>query len=64
MTEKKPQPRHQKIPHCHPPHPIDRIPLANLLNGKRELIIEHAGYDYHLRLTRNGKLLLTKEPLA
>jgi hemin uptake protein HemP len=30
-----------------------------LLAGSRELVIKHAGRDYHLRLTRQGKLILT-----
>lgn len=31
-----------------------------LLAGARELVIKHAGEDYHLRLTGQGKLILTK----
>ncbi|WP_426700713.1 hemin uptake protein HemP [Rhodanobacter sp. Col0626] len=31
-----------------------------LLDGARELIIQHQGSEYHLRLTRNDKLILTK----
>lgn len=31
-----------------------------LLQGHREVIIEHAGQQYRLRLTANGKLILTK----
>ena len=31
-----------------------------LLAGKRELVIKHAGHDYRLRLTAQGKLILTK----
>lgn len=31
-----------------------------LLQGKREALILHAGEVYRLRLTKNGKLLLTK----
>ena len=30
-----------------------------LLPGARELVIEHAGREYRLRLTGNGKLILT-----
>ena len=37
-----------------------RIDSARLLDGARELVIEHAGQEYHLRLTRNDKLILTK----
>ncbi|MDI1308671.1 MAG: hemin uptake protein HemP [Methylotenera sp.] len=31
-----------------------------LFSGARELIIKHAGEDYRLRLTNQGKLILTK----
>jgi len=31
-----------------------------LLQGARELVIRHQGGQYHLRLTRNDKLILTK----
>lgn len=37
-----------------------RIESKNLLDGSRELVIEHQGAEYHLRLTRNDKLILTK----
>ena len=31
-----------------------------LLNGHKELVIEHAGELYRLRITSKGKLILTK----
>ena len=37
-----------------------RIDSTRLLDGSRELVIEHQGSEYHLRLTRNDKLILTK----
>jgi hemin uptake protein HemP len=37
-----------------------RIDSARLLGGGRELVIEHSGQEYRLRLTRNDKLILTK----
>lgn len=40
--------------------PIRRISSQRLLAGERELVIQHMGSEYHLRLTRNGKLILTK----
>ena len=46
-----------------PPPPVPRHPClraAALLQGQREVIIEHGSEEYHLRLTRQGKLLLTK----
>ena len=33
---------------------------AALLGGCNELLIHHAGETYHLRLTRNNKLIRTK----
>jgi hemin uptake protein HemP len=39
---------------------LPRLILADLLKGGREAIIEHDGQDYRLRLTSNGKLILTK----
>ncbi len=32
----------------------------NLFEGERELIIEHEGERYRLRITRKGKLILQK----
>jgi hemin uptake protein HemP len=37
-----------------------RIDSSRLLAGARELVIDHAGQHYRLRLTRNDKLILTK----
>ncbi len=36
-----------------------RVASAALLGTRRELIIEHNGREYRLRLTQNGKLILT-----
>ena len=36
-----------------------RTTSENLLAGRPELIIVHAGREYRLRLTQNGKLILT-----
>jgi hemin uptake protein HemP len=33
---------------------------SDLLQGQKELLIEHAGEVYRLRLTRNDKLILQK----
>ena len=38
----------------------DRIPVEHLLKGRKTVFIHHQGQDYTLRLTRAGKLLLTK----
>ena len=37
-----------------------RVLVSELLDGGREAILEHAGQDYRLRITANGKLILTK----
>jgi hemin uptake protein HemP len=37
-----------------------RVASDLLLAGGRELVIQHQGSEYHLRLTRNDKLILTK----
>jgi hemin uptake protein HemP len=36
-----------------------RISSDALLGTQRELLIMHNGREYHLRLTQNGKLILT-----
>lgn len=39
---------------------VRRIPVVELLLGAEEVILVHQGQDYRLRLTQNGKLILTK----
>lgn len=39
---------------------LRRVTSEELLAGKRELVIEHSGEKYRLRLTSKGKLILTK----
>jgi hemin uptake protein HemP len=39
---------------------LRHITTAALLGGARELIIHHNDSEYRLRLTSNGKLILTK----
>ena len=36
-----------------------RVTSEALLGSKRELVILHNGREYRLRLTQNGKLILT-----
>jgi hemin uptake protein HemP len=36
-----------------------RVSSRTLLGGRGELLIEHDGREYRLRLTQNGKLILT-----
>lgn len=40
--------------------PTRHVTSQHLLDGARELVIQHHGSEYHLRLTRNDKLILTK----
>ena len=40
-------------------HSPDRTTAQALLGTAQELIIEHAGRDYRLRFTQQGKLILT-----
>lgn len=40
--------------------PPRRLKVSDLLEGDREAILEHDGQDYRLRITANGKLILTK----
>ena len=37
-----------------------RIESTELFQGEREIVIVHQEEEYNLRITRNGKLLLTK----
>ena len=43
-----------------PVTPPRRVTSEALLSGARTLTIEHGGEEYTLRLTKLGKLLLTK----
>lgn len=42
-----------------PPRRPRRMTSAELFGGARELVIEHDGRTYQLRITQNGKLILT-----
>ena len=42
------------------PTAMVRLRVADLLAGTRQAILEHNGEDYRLRITSNGKLILTK----
>jgi len=55
-------PAETKAPH--PPNEgaasVRRFEVAELLQGGREVILVHGGSEYRLRITGNGKLILTK----
>lgn len=39
---------------------VNRVSIDTLLKGAHEMVIEHAGEEYRLRITSKGKLILTK----
>jgi hemin uptake protein HemP len=39
---------------------VPRLSVATLLAGGREAVLLHNDTEYRLRITRNGKLILTK----
>jgi hemin uptake protein HemP len=49
----------QEAPRPAPARPV-RVLVSEILAGGREAILEHDGQDYRLRITANGKLILTK----
>jgi hemin uptake protein HemP len=58
MTRDDPELPHAPRPTA-TPNPR-RLKVSELLGGAREAILEHDGQDYRLRITANGKLILTK----
>lgn len=38
----------------------DNIPAGQLFQGSQEILIDHNSETYRLRITKNGKLILTK----
>lgn len=59
-TDKKPVPHASGHGMGAPMAGLRRLIVADLLAGDREVILEHDGQDYRLRITANGKLILTK----
>jgi len=43
-----------------PGRELKRVSSDELIGPAREVLIRHAGCDYRLRITRQGKLILTK----
>ena len=43
-----------------PAHQPKRVVVSDLMAGGREAVLLHDGDEYRLRLTSNGKLILTK----
>ena len=42
-----------------PARPPRRLSSDELLQGARQVVIEHAGREYRVQLTANGKLIMT-----
>jgi hemin uptake protein HemP len=55
-----PEPRPDAARSIDPPAPPLRVRSSELLRGGDRLLIEHGDEFYQLRLTRLGKLILTK----
>lgn len=51
--------RHALPPAQRPSLP-DTVPAALLFRGNQEVLIRHNGEHYRLRITKSGKLILTK----
>ncbi|MDZ7594431.1 MAG: hemin uptake protein HemP [Thiobacillus sp.] len=43
-----------------PSCPLGFFPADHLFQGRQEVLIAHKGETYRLRITKNGKLILTK----
>jgi hemin uptake protein HemP len=58
MAEAQPEPPRPSVP-----NPIETVPIVaarELFRGRREVVIEHDGVRYRLRITRRNKLILQK----
>jgi hemin uptake protein HemP len=42
------------------PTSVPRIGASDIMQGGREVIIQHGAAEYRLRITSTGKLILTK----
>jgi hemin uptake protein HemP len=58
MTE-PPRPP-EPLPADKPAEPAPVVVAKDLFRGKREVLIEHDGVRYRLRITRRNKLILQK----
>jgi hemin uptake protein HemP len=54
-----PRPAGDPRPAPDPAAPRRRVESLELFQGRRELVIVHAGKEYVLRITRQGGLILT-----
>jgi hemin uptake protein HemP len=58
MHDEPPRPL-ESPPTPAPPSPPRRIASSELFGGAREIVIEHGGRLYRMRITQNDKLILT-----
>jgi len=52
--------RSPNVPENNAPNALRRVRSQDLLAGGAVVLIDHEGAEYQLRLTRQGKLILTK----
>jgi hemin uptake protein HemP len=55
MSDEKPTPESDRLPVVEPV-----VRSADLFGERKEIVIEHDGERYRLRITRRGKLILQK----
>lgn len=60
MNEETEKPRAENSDEQRAPIQRRRVKVTDILSDQRETIIEHNGQDYLLRITANGRLILTK----
>ncbi|CFX25806.1 conserved protein of unknown function [Candidatus Filomicrobium marinum] len=60
MNEETEKPRAENSDEQRAPIQRRRVKVTDILSDQREAIIEHNGQDYLLRITANGRLILTK----
>ena len=52
--------KNSELPRQDSAETLRRINSTELFAGKKQVFIEHEGHEYVLRLTSQGKLILTK----
>lgn len=57
MVDPNPESKDRPTP---PRTPLRRFSSEALFEGRGEVIIDHHGEEYRLRVTKSGKLILTK----
>lgn len=59
MRSDRPRDPEPPAPSRTDPDPLRRVSSTELLGPRGEVVIEHRGREYRLRVTQNGKLILT-----